>query len=680
MRAARLGDPAAFHGVCDQLYDPCAAAVHRALGGDEPLADKCVRMIIERAWQLAFDELSEKPRDWSTYGWITWIVSREAIAWNRERRLGMPHTFRVIAIDYDGTIAESDRADSVALDAIDELRRRGYRVLLCTGRIPEELFAVFPDVQRHFDAIIAENGAVLIRDGGIDAQDRALPVELADSLRNAGIPFRAGHVLLATEARYADAILPHIRELGLESQLVYNRDALMVLPEGVSKGAGLLHALGQLELSRHSTIAIGDAENDHTLLTAAEIGVAVGNAVPALRAHADICLTDDDGAGVAAFLRGPVLSGSIDTQPARWSVPIGIAADGKVVRVPGSRTNMLIAGASCAGKSYLAGLLIERLIALDYTVCVFDAEGDHAELASLAGVIAVGGGDGLPSPDRLVALVRNRFSSVIADLSMLSTEQKRAYCDGVLEAMGTLRQQRGYPQWLVIEEADQLLAERALPVEPYGATPVGYCLVTHRPMSLHPEALAAIDVVLALPGAERYARVPVADGSADVEQPFTLEPRCALLATRTGSVRFEPAARHLRHVRHRHKYTRAQVPPERRFHFGPPGPDSRTAGNLVEFRDELARATRNIVHRHLRAGDFSRWIRDVLADDELGRRIREIERWSRSDPSADPEAAVAAMVGAIEVRYDADPLAGESPDAGSPRTTSTGHGAPRTTA
>ena len=66
------------------------------------------------------------------------------------------------------------------------------------------------------------------------------------------------------------------------------RGELMILPSGVSKGTGVHHALGTLGISPHSAIGLGDAENDLSLLSTCELGVAVGNAVDSLRAHADL--------------------------------------------------------------------------------------------------------------------------------------------------------------------------------------------------------------------------------------------------------------------------------------------------------------------------------------------------------------------------------------------------------
>ena len=570
----------------------------------------------------------------------------------------MLHEFRAVAVDYDGTIAEGDRPNPAALEALAVLRASGMKILLCTGRILDELRTVFPDVDRHFDALVVENGGVVVIDSRATAGVEPLPEELATALRERDVPFRAGSVLLATDARHDGVVLAEIARLGFEAQLIYNRQALMILPAGVSKGTGLLHALGVLEVSRHSTIGIGDAENDHSLLHTCEIGVAVSNAVPALREHADVCLNEPDGAGVATFLGDSVLRGELPLHAGRWHVELGNSTDYTPVRLPGSRINLLVAGASCSGKSYFTGLLVERLAALGYSIVVLDAEGDHAGLEQLAGVIAAGGRHPLPAPARLARLVRNRFTSVIADLSLLEPERKRAYSAAVLKELHALRAERGYPHWIVIEEADQLLFDSDLPADAPDNRFRGYCLVTHRPTGLSDEVRSSIDAVIALPGAERYARLPLTSvqGFDAVERPFLLPAGHALLATENDVRTFQVADRVLSHVRHQHKYTHAQVPLEQQFYFGGGGP---VAGNVAEFRDGVSDGTDRVLHQHLTAGDFSRWSRDVLADDELGARLRAIERWFHHDPHADIEPARAAILAAVDDRYA--PLNGGAP-------------------
>ncbi len=99
---------------------------------------------------------------------------------------------------------------------------------------------------------------------------------MSAALSARGVAHRSGQVLVACAAADEPAALEVIRELGLDCQLVRNRGELMILPAGVTKGTGLLAALGELGLSPHNAIGVGDAENDHSLLDACEIGVAVG--------------------------------------------------------------------------------------------------------------------------------------------------------------------------------------------------------------------------------------------------------------------------------------------------------------------------------------------------------------------------------------------------------------------
>src|SRR5437868_9727836 len=96
--------------------------------------------------------------------------------------------------------------------------------------------------------------------------------------------------------------LAAIRESGLELQVIFNKDALMILPCGTNKMTGLSSALEELQLSRHNVVGIGDAENDHAFLSWCECGVAVANAIPALKNGADLVTTADHGGGVVELI------------------------------------------------------------------------------------------------------------------------------------------------------------------------------------------------------------------------------------------------------------------------------------------------------------------------------------------------------------------------------------------
>ncbi len=206
--------------------------------------------------------------------------------------------FRAVAVDYDGTLADGQVARDT-LAALAEARARGIRVIVVTGRIMSELRAVFARLEDHVDAVVAENGAVLVTSVGV--RQLAAPVDRAVSagLSARRVAHRSGQVLVACGAADEPAAREVIRGLGLDLQLVRNRGELMILPAGVTKGSGLREALGDLGLSHHNTIGVGDGENDHSLLEVCEIGVAVANAVDAIRDHADVTLALPDGHGNA---------------------------------------------------------------------------------------------------------------------------------------------------------------------------------------------------------------------------------------------------------------------------------------------------------------------------------------------------------------------------------------------
>ncbi len=205
------------------------------------------------------------------------------------------------------------------------------------------------------------------------------------------VAHRSGQVLVACAAAHEPAASAVIRELGLDCRLVRNRGELMIVPAGVTKGTGLIAALDDMGLSRHNAIGVGDAENDHSLLDACEVGVAVANAVDAIRSHADVVLSLPDGQGVAELLRGPLLAGRGSVHPRRWQISLGTDDCGQPVTLPASQLNIAVCGGTGEGKSYLAGLILEQLVQLGYSLIVFDPEGDHRGLGKLHGVFVTGG-------------------------------------------------------------------------------------------------------------------------------------------------------------------------------------------------------------------------------------------------------------------------------------------------
>jgi hydroxymethylpyrimidine pyrophosphatase-like HAD family hydrolase len=194
--------------------------------------------------------------------------------------------YQVLACDYDGTVARDGLMNADTAAALARLRASGRRIVLVTGRRLEELLTVCPDLGP-FDLVVAENGAILYTPSSREAVTLAEPPPpgFVEALRDRGVTDQA--------------VLETIQDMELDLQVVFNKGAVMILPADVDKASGLAAALARLGLSPADAVGIGDAENDHALLGACACGVAVANALPALRERADLVTTADNGAGVA---------------------------------------------------------------------------------------------------------------------------------------------------------------------------------------------------------------------------------------------------------------------------------------------------------------------------------------------------------------------------------------------
>lgn len=84
-------------------------------------------------------------------------------------------------------------------------------------------------------------------------------------------------------------------------------EILEVLPLGASKGAGLKQLLDILHIDSANVMAVGDGENDIEMLEMAGFGVAMGNAMPKLKAVADYITASNEEDGLALAIEKFVL-------------------------------------------------------------------------------------------------------------------------------------------------------------------------------------------------------------------------------------------------------------------------------------------------------------------------------------------------------------------------------------
>lgn len=212
--------------------------------------------------------------------------------------------YPAIATDYDGTLATDGAVDAATWAAIAEFRQQGGKVLLVTGREFEDLKQVCPQLEQ-FDAVIAENGGIAYwpQTDTLDLQGTPPPPAFVERLRQAGVEsIHLGRVILATWQPYGEVVRQAIADMQLDYQVILNKKAVMVLPNGVDKASTLSQVLARLKIPTSRTVGIGDAENDMALLACCGLGAAVGNALPALKAIADYVTVGDRGSGVRELI------------------------------------------------------------------------------------------------------------------------------------------------------------------------------------------------------------------------------------------------------------------------------------------------------------------------------------------------------------------------------------------
>jgi HAD superfamily hydrolase (TIGR01484 family) len=212
--------------------------------------------------------------------------------------------YLALATDYDGTLATDGAVDRETVAALRRLAATGRKLILVTGRQLNDLLHVFPEATL-FDAVVAENGAVLYRPGNRETRVLAPPhsSHFVEALRRRRVaPLWLGQVVVATVQPNETAVIDVIRELGLDLQVILNKGSVMVLPASVDKASGLRVALDELALSPQSVVGIGDAENDQAFLAMCGCGVAVANALDALKARARHVTRGEAGAGVREII------------------------------------------------------------------------------------------------------------------------------------------------------------------------------------------------------------------------------------------------------------------------------------------------------------------------------------------------------------------------------------------
>jgi HAD superfamily hydrolase (TIGR01484 family) len=568
--------------------------------------------------------------------------------------------FVALASDYDGTLAEDGSVTPLTLAALDKFKIFGKRLIMVTGRELPSLRDCFEGLNR-FDLVVAENGALLFNPA--TGQERLIsaapPEQFVAALRAKNVhPLSVGRGIVATWTPNETIVLTTIRELGLDWQVVFNKGAVMCLPPGVNKATGLATALADWNLSPLNVVGIGDAENDLAFLSTCGCSVAVANALDTVKARVDIITAPDHGAGVSEFMNDwQIDAAGTFAGLRRHDLYLGdAAANNCAINLRANEGAILLAGSSGVGKSKLAALLMERLTDRGYQVCVIDPEGDYDSLSFLK---HVGDTQRTPPAEEVAGLLQSPTTNLSLNLLGTDVSERPAYFSKLLGELCGLRASTGRPHWIVLDEAHHLAPRDALDHQvSFPANMSCVLFVTTHPKTLSSAALAAVQTVIAV---GETANEAIAEFCRSVDEPeppegvYPQESEVLVWRRRSESDVQRVAIGKAReeHRRHTRKYAEGRLGEDKSFYFtGSTQLLKLRAHNLAAFLQLAQGVDDDTWLFHLRNGDYTRWFRDSIKDDELAAEVQGLES------SQDPASSRSALATSVKRRYTAADIAG----------------------
>ena len=275
--------------------------------------------------------------------------------------------YRLLALDVDGTLLDNQhRLSPLTREAVRQSQGLGVTVCLATGKLLASVRQLSGALELSGPQIACNGAALMDAATGATIQSWQLEPEIrsaalaviqrvapelpvawytADAIYTDAPRGALDHVLSA----YHEPPLQHVARLdhhlppalkllmygdptwletlrddlakALGDQATVMRttaDFVEIVSHIVSKGRALEALVATLGVTKAETVAIGDGENDISLLRASGVGVAMGNAMPALLRHAQAITASANEDGVAHALTALGLATNGDSSRFRW--------------------------------------------------------------------------------------------------------------------------------------------------------------------------------------------------------------------------------------------------------------------------------------------------------------------------------------------------------------------------
>ena len=244
----------------------------------------------------------------------------------------MKHSIKLIALDMDGTLLNSDQEVSdYTKEVIQKALDKDVHVVLSTGRWLKSCYPYAEELNLNSYLVTVNGGEIWTMD--MELLDRhLLPAEKVEKMWHIGKEVGVHMWMMATNEAFRNTPpddfyhydwlkfgchsleqekldkmieeLSYIEGLELTNSMPTNVEAN---PAGVNKAAALKKVCKEIGITMDEVMACGDSLNDIKMIQEAGIGVAMGNAQEAILKAADVVTETNDRDGVALAIEKYVL-------------------------------------------------------------------------------------------------------------------------------------------------------------------------------------------------------------------------------------------------------------------------------------------------------------------------------------------------------------------------------------